>query len=424
MDETKSSIQGFFASTTVSGIEFDPQDPRTWWVAERRKQGPAMEVQAQMHDHTMYLSRIPARKFYYDARANAMGFAAVSAYYHFDGLNAASDIYNYEAEAMGAKMIYGDNAMPTIDFRQPLVSNPADLAKIKAPADWISAGRVRFSWDTNRLCREVTGSQSLTFCAPFSLAVGLRSYPLLIRDMRRNPAFAHELFTRLVDEVLPSYLKAQADYLGGATLATGADAWAAYPELTPELVEEWVVPYAGKLLQNCMPYGFVAIPAASADYCEEDLDKFDKEILWKAFDVQVKVMMGQPAVFMLMGRTHEIPFEPIVEWMDQWKARGQKVAFTVGINARLLREGPAEKIVDLVKRYIQTFAYDHNLVLMLANIPADAPSDNIHAAVEAVHRYGKLPLAEDLDAVEFKMPERESFAEYVDQVTNGQGFQF
>jgi len=424
MDESKSILGAFFASTAVGSGQIDPLDPRTWWVAYRQSQKGTMDIQAQMHDHTMRLAGVPARKFYYDPRVNALAGAAASAYYHFDAPSIAGDVYNYEAEAMGARMIYSSTAMPTIDFREPLIGKPTDLQKLVAPADWFSAGRVRFAWETSRLTREVTGGKGLSFCAPFSLAVGVRSYPLLIRDMKRNPTFAHELFSRLVDDVLPSYLKAQCDYLGGGDLAVGADAWAAYPNLSPELVEEWVVPYAGRLLQNCMKYGFVALPAASADYCEEDLKKFDKHILWKTFDAEVKVMMGQPAIFMAMGRWHEYPLEPVVEWLDQWKAKGVRVAVTAGVNARLLRDGPPEKIVDNIKRFIQAFAYDHNLTLFLANIPADAPSDNIHAAVAASHYYGQLPLAKNLDDIHFEMPKRETFQEYVAKMSNGQGLQF
>jgi uroporphyrinogen-III decarboxylase len=425
MEEGKSVLSAFFANTVVGAKDVDPRDARTWWANYRQSAKGYMEIQAQMHDHTMHLTGVSARKFYYDPRVAAMAFAAVSAYYQLDALNVATDIYNYEAEAMGARMIYSDTAMPTIDFREPLVSKPADLDKLKPPANWLSAGRVRYCWEAGRLTREVTGGLGLNFCAPFSLAIGVRSYPLLIRDMKRNPAFAHDLFARLVDDVLPSYLKAQADYLGGVDMAVGADAWAAYPNLTPELIEEWVVPYGGRLLQNCMTkYGFAAFPAASGDYCEEDMGKFDKKILWECFDAQVKVMMGQPAIFMAMGRTQDYPLDATREWLNQWKAKGVRASVTYAVNARFLRDGTPAEIAECVKNFIKTFAYDHNLTLFLANIPADAPTDNVHAAVSAAHCYGKLPLAPDLDAVQFELPKRESFQEYVAKMSDGLGLQF
>lgn len=425
MDQPKSSLSALFATDVKAVEKIDPADPRTWWMDYRSRQKGRMDVLAQMHDHAMRLAGVSPRKFYYDPRVCAFVGAAASAYYHFDSPAIAADIYNIEIEAMGGKMIYGE-AMPTIDFREPLVDKPSDLDKVKPPADWFSAGRVRFIWEGAKLISEATGTKSMTFCAPFSMAVGLRSYPRLIRDMKRDPAFAHELFTRITDVVLPSYLKAQAEYLGVApgTMATGADAWAAYPNLSPEMVEEWVAPYAGRLLQNCMPFGIIGMPAGSGDYNEENLNKFDKQILWKTLDAQVKTMMGQPAIFLIMGRWHEYPLEPVVEWLDQWKAKGVRAVVTAGVNARLLRDGPVDAIVDNVKRFIKAFAYDHNLNLFLANIPADAPSQHVHAAVEAVHCYGQLPLAADLDAVEFHIPQRETFAEYLDQMSEGKGLQF
>jgi hypothetical protein len=424
MDESKSLLGSFFASTTHEAGEINPADPRSWWLAYRQTEQGRLDIAAQMPDHIMHLAGVPARTFYSDPRVNAFAGAAVAAYYHLDSPAAGGDSYNTEIEAMGGKLIHSDTGMPTIDFREPLISKPADLAKVKAPADWLSAGRVRFAWESARLTSEATGGKGMSFCAPFSMAVGLRSYPLLIRDMKRNPGFVHELFARLVDEVLPSYLKAQSEYLGGGTMAMGADAWAAYPNLSPELVEEWVVPYAGRLLQNCMPYGFPAMPVASADYCEEDLSRFDKQILWKTFDAEVKVMMGQPVIFMTMGRWHEYPLEPVVEYLEQFKAKGVRASVTLGVNARLLREGPPERIVDTIKRFIQTFAYDHNLTLFLANIPADTPSEHIHAAVAAAHGFGRLPLAENLDKTRIEFAKHESFQDYVAQITQGKGLPF
>lgn len=423
MDEPK-SLLGSFTTGKVSGEKIDPADPRTWWAAYRVGQQDRLDVSAQMPDHVMQISGLPASVFYNNPRANAFAGAAVSAYYKLDAPGGGGDGYNIEIEAMGGKMIHNDVGMPTIDFREPLVSKPADLDKIKPPADWLSAGRVRFSWETARLTSEVSGAKTLGYCAPFSMAVGMRTYAKLIRDMKRDPAFAHAILDRIVDDVLPSYLKAYADYMGGADMAMGADAWAAYPNLSPELVEEWVVPYSQRLMQNCMKFGFPALPVASGDYCEENLSKFDKQILWKTFDAEIKTMMGQPVIFMTMGRWHEYPLEPVVEYLDQFKSKGIQASVTIGVNARLLRDGPPERIIDTVKRFIKAFAYDHKLTIFLANIPADAPADNIHAAVEAVHTYGKMPLAENLDDIHIEVPRRETFKEYVDQMTNGKGMKY
>ena len=88
------------------------------------------------------------------------------------------------------------------------------------------------------------------------------------------------------------------------------------------------------------------------------------------------------------------------------------ISIRAGVNARLLRDGPKELIIETIKRYIDKLGRDHDLKIWLANIPADTPVDHVHAAVAATHVYGRFPIADDLDAIDFKMPVRESFKEW------------
>jgi uroporphyrinogen-III decarboxylase len=374
-----------------------------------------MTIGAQMHDHVMTVAQVSAKVFYYEPKPFVDAFEAVAAYYNMDTVMPFADVYNYEAEALGQKMIYSDDAMPTIDFRQPLIAKPGDLGKIKIP-DWAVTKRVPYVFEATRLSLERGLSTQGTNCAPFSLAVGTRSYPLLVRDMKRDPAFAHELFTWLVDEVLTSYMVAYQKYTG-VNIILPADAWAAYPLLTPQLLEEWVVPYNQRLQANLMPHGIFMVSMAG-DYNEEDPAKFDKEILWQLYDIQAK-LMGMPTAFMAMGRTQDYPIEAVAEYADRKRAEGVEFSITMGVNARLLRDGPVTAIVDTIKRFIDVVGRRAKLDLFLANIPADAPPDHIHAAVAAVHTYGKLPLADNLDDIPFTPPKRETFQEFMAQRAEG-----
>ena len=400
----------------------DPTDPVTWWLAAHARKGNWLNISAQMHDHVLFVAGVPATKFYYDAKVNVGAAAAVSAWYGFDSPGIAIDVYNYEAEAMGQKMVYSPIAMPTIDCREPLVAETKDLDRLKPPADWLATKRIAFVLDTVRYGARL-GTPHGQFCAPFSLAVGVRSYPRLIRDMRRDAAFAHELFGRLVDDVLPSYLRVQKEYCG-VDLAEGADAWAAFPNLTPELLEEWVVPYAERLLHNCASFGVTALTVVGADYCEENLEKFDKRILFKTLDVQIKLNMGQPVLFLGMGRWHEYPLEAVAEYLAGYKKSGVRATVIGGINARLLRDGPVEAIVDNIRRYVTVLGRDHDLSFFLANIPADTPPEHIHAAVAAAHAFGAQPRETDLGEAEMDIPKRESFQDYCDRMSSGLGLRF
>jgi uroporphyrinogen-III decarboxylase len=407
-----------FATKIKKGITLDPRDPKTWWMVYAAQKHSRIPIMALMSDHSMFLAGVPAKKFYSDAKTNINTVAAVAAYYGFDSASGGGDTYNYEAEALGQKLIYSDNAMPTADFRDPLIKEPKDLAKLKAP-DWLNSSRIRFILDVIKL-NKVLGYKTGKFCAPFSLAVTLRSYPKLIRDLKKNPEFAHDLFTLLVDEILPSYLKVQKKYCG-IRAATGADAWAAFPNLSPDLTEKWVVPYAERLFNNCLNFGMMAMSAGGGDYCEERLEKFDKDILFRCFAIQKKLLSNMPMFVLGTGRWHEYPLEPVVEYLAPYKEKGIHVAVMTYINARLLRDGPVDRIVDNIKRFIDVLGRDHNLFVILANIPADTPPQHIHAAVATAHTYGHLPLAPDLDEIEFKVPERESFQEYVGKMSAGAG---
>lgn len=377
---------------------------------------PWIQIGAQMHDHPMILAGVPAKKFYYDAKTLVDTIADVTGYYQLDIFNAWGDNYNVEVEALGGKMIYGENSMPTIDFRDPLIKNPEDLRKLKLKAkevDWYKDGRIPFALDTINLS-QVYGMNQGLFTAPFSLAVGLRSYPRLIKDMRKRPEFAHELFTFIVDDVLVPYIKAQNDYCD-IILALGPDAWAVVPNLSVKDMKEWVIPYNLQVTEKAKKFGVMAM-CASGDYCEERLEKFDVDVLHGCFDVMIE-SQGAPVVVLGMGRWHEYPLEPVRDYTAKYREQGKKVTIVGGINARLLRDGPVEKIVGTIKHYIDTFAHEHNLSIFLINIPADTPPDHVHAAIAATHTYGRLPIADNLDEIEFELPLRESFNEWKQKPT-------
>jgi len=368
-----------------------------------------MTVSAGMPDHVMTLTGIPAKKFYWDAKTCVDAFAEVADYYQMDVFNATADLYNFEVEGLGAKMVYGDNSMPTIDFREPLIKEPKDLLKLKTP-DFYRDGRLLFALDCIKLGKErEKGATVGRFCGPFSLAVGLRSYPALIKDMRKRPEFARDLLTFVVDEVLLPYLKVQKEYCG-INIAGGANAWAVVPNLSVSELKEWSVPYSRRLVEKAKEIGIMA-NCADGDYNEERLEKFNTEILYGAFDVQI-ASQGMPAIFLGMGRWQDFPLQAVLDYTARYRSQGIRIPVRAAVNALFLRNGPADKIVDFIKRYISTFAPEHEISIALANIPADTNPDHVHAAVAAIHTYGRKPIAENLDEIEFKLPKRESFQEW------------
>ncbi len=386
--------------------------PRAYWLRHSSDEKKWVAVAAQTHDHTMRVAGVPAKTFYYEATPFVDAQVAVHSYYGLDDLTLINDVYNFEAEALGQKMIYGKDAMPTIDFRDPLIKKPADLLQLKTP-DFKKDGRFPYQMEVFRQSIEI-GCNKASFCGPFSLAVGIRSYPLLVRDMRKDPSFYNDLMTFLVDEVLFPYVKAIHDETGIAIMS-GADAWAAFPNLSTELIEENVLPWNLRLLQKGAEIGVYAATAGTADYFEERPEKFDADILKKCLELGVRSQCA-PVVFMGMGRWQHYPLEPVLEFARELKEKQDKpVMVMAGINARVLRDGPVSEIIRYVKRMIDTFAPEFNLNIFLASIPADTPPAHVHAAVQATHYFGQLPY-QFRDEASFKLQERESFAEFMSKI--------
>ena len=94
------------------------------------------------------------------------------------------------------------------------------------------------------------------------------------------------------------------------------------------------------------------------------------------------------------------------------RQQGINIFIRAGVNARVVRDGPVEKIIAIIKRYISTLARDHELTIWLANIPADTPAEHVHAAVAAAHTFGHKPLVKDLNKVKVEVPRRETFQEW------------
>jgi uroporphyrinogen-III decarboxylase len=237
-------------------------------------------------------------------------------------------------------------------------------------------------------------------------------YPKAVRALRRDRVFAEELFDFAENEAIFPYLKAQSEV--GAKMANGADAWAAFPNLTPEMVEEWVVPSAKRLKERGKKELGMTIAAGTAacDYCEEDPAKFDKEIMFKCWDVAAKTSPVKVA-FSAMGRTQDWN----MAWLQEYaQSRGNgkgKIPIMASLNGRFMRDSSPDVIVDKVREWIDIMGRDGNLLFLFGNVPADTPPVNMHTAVHAVKTLGRYPIAPDLSAVKIEPPDFKPFDEWV-----------
>ncbi|MFN2216328.1 MAG: uroporphyrinogen decarboxylase family protein [Anaerolineales bacterium] len=366
----------------------------------------------QIHDHAMTVAEVPARKYYWDAELLVDTHLAVDRWYGFDSDTIIADAYNFEVEALGAKMIYSDNAMPTVDVGQPLIKEPADLGKLGSLDS--SKGRIPMAIEVGKLfIKKAPGPfAGGFFCSHWSLICQAMGYPKAVRAIKRDKGFAKDLFDWVNDEVLFPFMQAYAN--AGVKNATGADAWAAFPDLTPDLIEEWVVPYAKKFGEQCKKELKMTVAAGTAagDYCEEDVTKFDKDTMFKCWDVATKTFPLKVA-FSGMGRTQDWNMHWLQEFAMQHGKNGKKVPVMASLNGRFMRDSSPDEIVTKIREWIDIMGRDGRMLVFIGNVPSDTPSKNIFTAVEAVHTLGKYPISENLSSIEINTPEFKPFNEWL-----------
>jgi uroporphyrinogen-III decarboxylase len=367
----------------------------------------------QIHDHAMTVARVPANKYYFDADLLVDVQIAIERWYGFDTMTIIPDAYNFEVEALGAKFIYSDNAMPTVDVSDPLIKKPADLDRVGSLDP--SKGRIPMGVELARLVAERASGLFAAgfFCSPWSLLCQAMGYPGAIRALKRDRVYAQELFDWAENQAIFPYLKAQSEQ-PGVKQSLGADAWAAFPNLTPELVDEWVVPSAERLTKRGKQELGITVSAglAACDYCEEDPTKFDKEIMFRNWTIARKTMSVDVA-FSGMGRTQDWPMEWLQEFAVQNGKGSRKLPVFASLNGRFTRDSTPAQIVDKIREWIDILGRDGRMLIFIGNVPADTPPINIHTAIHAVRTLGRYPIAKDLSAIKVEPPAFQPFDEWL-----------
>ena len=358
---------------------------------------PRILIGAQSNDHTAYIAGVPTSRFFTDAETFVNTQLLITEYYQFDMVSNFWDVYNIEAEALGQKIVYHPDGIPDADRTRPLIGAPSDLDRLLPPNPH-NAGRMPWVLEINRKYLEKVGKLDRAyFTAPFSLAVNIRGYENLMVDMFSRPAFVHRLFRFLCDDVLTPYIETIRKDVGILDLLMdGRDAWASPPLISLQMMDEFVVAYTDRLRKNVG--GNLITRGNWGDAKSQDPERFFAQ----------KLLCSPIGLSVLDPDLHELGPDRVKNYASQ-----HGVPVTAGFDATLLKDGPKEKIVDRVKMYLDKIGRDGQCMIHLNQIAAETPPEHVHAAVAACHAYGRLPIAESFEDVQFKTPQRERFAEFV-----------
>ena len=356
-------------------------------------------IGAQSNDHSAHIAGILPKRFFTDALTFARVQLLVTEYYQFDVISNFWDVYNIEAEALGQKIVYPTAGIPDTDRTQQLIRTPEDFNSI-APPDPYKSGRMPWVRQINKHYLQITGKlERVYFSGPFSIAANIRGYENLVNDMYERPSFVHRLFKFLCEETICPFIEVMRNEAGNENLILdGRDAWASPPMITLDMMDEYVVAYTEKL-RNIL--GSNVITRGNwGDAKSRDIERF--------FGQKLKCSPGSLSV--LDPDLYDVGPERVKAYANK-----HNVFITAGVDATLLKSGPVEAIVERIKLYIDKLARDGRCMIHLNQIPADTPSEHVHAAVAACHTFGRYPIPDDFEDINFEIPKRESFSDFVRQ---------
>jgi len=339
---------------------------------------PDVPFIAQMHEFAMRESGIPGDEFYTDPGKFVRGVCETARKFAFDTPSFIWDVYNVEAEALGARLVLFKDMAPAVDNVDPLIRTEADLAGLKAP-DPHSSGRMPMVFELLRQVEELTGAPALPcYCGPFTLASHVMTFENLIVQIKRNPAFVHKVMTFLVDEVLAPYMNALLREFPRATLADGSDAVASLPFITQDMLDEFALGYIERLQRQ-------TIRPAVCDNWWGDSHAGSLERFWKqkrrATPPYLKVQ--DPDLF-------KIGVDPVIDYVKE-----HDLPFVLGVDNNVLQNGTREEIEMRVHEYLEACGSTGKGVLYLCSLSAVTPAENVRAAIDAIHSYraGERPYA-------------------------------
>ncbi len=296
--------------------------------------------------------------------------------YEFDQqLNLSIDPFNIEAEGMGSKVKFPENSMPVItDYA---VKDYKDINSLQVP-DPQKAARMPVILGAHELFLENYGdkySVAGLFTSPFSLAIALRGYTNLIKDMKTKPDYVHKLLEVATETVL-EYGKAFKDIeLPAATIL---EQFASPPNLSTKQYDEFVLPYVSRVIQGLKPMNITLGGVWGYSFLQNS---------WK--DLLRKIIASGSASTMFLDPDGE--YIDIKEFKMISKFHGR--ATFSGISANLIRDGPIKLLRQRISKHCKNCAPGGGYAIFALYLPPGTPPENVSAFASFVKEFGTYPLS-------------------------------
>ncbi|OFW57973.1 MAG: hypothetical protein A2W01_10925 [Candidatus Solincola sediminis] len=362
----------------------------------------------QPYTYAMGMNGLSARRFFSEPEPFIHASYNTAAYFGVDFWSPVFDFYNIELDALGQKLIWRDKSEPDVDTSDPLVKSEDDLKRLKPPVAGKS-GRMPYVLESYRRFMEIMKLPPMCYCcAPFTMAVLIRGYVNILRDMRRNPAFVHRLMEFLSMEVTVPWIDTMAE-LTNSSIIVMSDAWASQPNMAPETVREFCLPYIEKVIRATSTAMRTVLDTGS--WGERSV-KDPRQVL----DIKMDMMLPgnqlkalRPFFLLVWNEDYEEIGIPLARAY----AREKKVCLALNIRPNLIEEGPPERIAETVRKLVKEGAGKGKLMLIINLVPPGTPVEHVHTLMAAIRRFARYPIALDLDSMAVAAPAFIPFEDWV-----------
>ena len=299
----------------------------------------------------------------------------VHEYLGLDLLTANMDVYNFEGEAMGAKLRFYPDHCPDFDRSEYFIQGPEDLEKIKYTG--LTAGRFPYLIEYSKAYKGYTGLDTFPiFSAPWTLAANLYGLDNLVMDCYEDPEFVEAFLNKIVDDFHVPMFKELTQVIPGMREVALVDAMVTIPMVDIGIVEKFIRPSLERLMAKLEMPGLPLLDTAffgSGLLNEADRARFEDFVIW----ANGRFFCSDPDAAILG-----------VEYARQ-RATECLLPLQTGIDAKVIEFGTPEEIVERIKHYVLVgkngptpCVFFHN------NISPKAPIENVMTAMQAVEVYG------------------------------------
>ena len=275
-------------------------------------------------------------------------------------VTAAYDIYNIEAEAVGAKVTREGHKMPYIE--SPLIESPDHISLLKKIE--IPEGRMNIFIDAAKAISNKYDPDIYVRCGisgPFSMASKIYSGDKLLTDCILNGSKVTELM-KYCTETIKVYLK---EIIRNRIDVIIFDSFASPPLISPEIYKDLVLPFHKELFDYMTDSGILYKPLILGGNSYLLLDYL--------------IETGANS-FLLDYNIEDTIRESII-------SRYKNFAFRINIDPSLIINGDTSSITWYMESFLKIFGKYKNMIIGTGILPYNTSLDNLNLVHRVINEY-------------------------------------